>query len=66
MTHFIDAVCWLDDDGQHVWVRHQCGPRVNTTMLPWPTWQANGENVTPSIVCLDCDLHVMGRIESKP
>lgn len=64
MSHFIDARFWLDDDGKHVWVRHQCGPRENTTMLPWPKWQATAAGrVEPSVICQDCDLHVIGQIE---
>lgn len=61
MSHFIDAHAWLDEDGQHVWLRHQCKPkpRVNTTMLPWPDWQTVGDHVEPSIICMECDLHAM-------
>jgi hypothetical protein len=59
VSHFLDARCWLDDDGRHVWVWHWCRTREIATMLPWPTWQAVGGRVEPSISCLDCDLHAM-------
>lgn len=55
------ARVWLDDDGKHVWLRHDCdrgGPQ--DTMLPWPKWQAVSGKVEPSIVCSDCGLHLVG------
>lgn len=59
---FLTATCWLDEDGLHVWTAHDCGGRRNTTMLPYPTWSAVGNQVTPSIHCLDCEAHYMGTI----
>jgi hypothetical protein len=43
------------------------GERLNV-MLPWPTWHVTAENrVNPSIVCQNCDLHlVLARIEEPP
>lgn len=60
MSHFLDARCWLDEDGQHVWCQHRCKSGESTTILPWPIWQAVDGQVWPSISCSDCDLHVMG------
>jgi hypothetical protein len=54
--------CWLDDDGQHVWLRHRCLNQVDTSMLRYPAWRAVNGQVQPSIVCNDCGLHVFTAI----
>lgn len=69
VRRLIEARCWLDADGIHIWLGHECttGERPNI-MLPWPTWHATQDGrVEPSIVCQDCDLHlVLARIEEPP
>ena len=62
---FLTARCWLDEDGQHVWLRHKCLDGVTETMLPRPTWRAADGRVEPSISCDACDLHVMAVLESE-
>lgn len=59
---FLWARCWLDADGRHVWLYHRCADGEQVTMLPWPTWQAVGEDVQPSIACGACELHFFAKI----
>lgn len=67
---FLSLICWLDDDGRHVWQQHDCNGTTVRSMLP-TTWQAGrstdpthnrAENVTPSIHCTACGLHAFGTI----
>lgn len=60
---WLSARAWLDSDSQHVVVAHDCRLERRTSMLPWPTWQANGSKVTPSVSCDDCGLHTFVTIE---
>ena len=55
---FLTATAWLDDDGYHVWQRHDCRSEPSESMLPWPTWNAKGKAVEPSLMCDSCGLHV--------
>lgn len=57
----VDARCWLDDDGEHVWTVHTCsGGLRSVTMLPWPVWRAVDGLVEPSINCHSCGAHYWG------
>lgn len=48
---------WLDADGRHVWVAHNCPDERVETMLP-TIWKADAlGNVTPSFHCTRCGLH---------
>lgn len=60
---FLTARAWLDNDGRHVWIAHDCTEGRVTTMLPWPNWHSTGLHVEPSIVCEACGLHVVARLE---
>jgi len=60
------AVTWLDADGAHVWVAHDCTEGRDASMLPWPTWQADREGyVQPSIFCRECGLHTFMRVDAE-
>jgi ferredoxin-like protein FixX len=61
------AKAWLDEDGQHIWLQHDCKSKRDTSMLPYPTWQAtdDGKKVQPSINCMDCGLHTFVPITGK-
>lgn len=57
---------WLDGDGIHVWMAHDCSPdgtpqRV-VDMLPWPVWHSNGAGVEPSFSCDNCGVHTIVRL----
>lgn len=54
---FITARAWLDDDGQHVVAAHDCTAERIVHLLPWPTWQVVGQDVTPSYSCGACGIH---------
>jgi hypothetical protein len=56
----VDA--WLDDDGQHVVIAHDCVATREVHILPWPTWQANGSDITPSYSCDDCGVHCFATV----
>ena len=58
----VDARCWLDADGRHVWTVHTCvGGLRSATMLPWPVWMARPDGtVDPSIDCHGCGAHYRG------
>lgn len=62
---FLTARTWLDEDGIHVWLAHDCDSGRVTTMLPWPVWSANGNDVAPSIHCRICELHYIAKLEAK-
>jgi hypothetical protein len=50
----------LDDDGLHVWFKHQCGSGTSTTMLPRPPWFVLSPlplTVAPSVHCKRCGTH---------
>jgi len=63
---FLTAKTWLDDDGRHVWLSHDCKDGQETTMLPYPRWKAVDGKVQPSIMCNDCGLHYFATIGKKP
>lgn len=64
---FLTARAWLDADGRHVWLRHDCTHVREQTMLPWPTWRADGfGRVVPSVSCDFCGLHAILVIEDPP
>lgn len=48
---------WLDNDGRHVWVAHDCTTERVATMLPFPIWHSTGLAVEPSVSCDACGLH---------
>ncbi len=71
---FLSLICWLDDDGRHVWQQHDCNGQRVQSMLP-TTWRAGDvsepthnspRDVTPSIHCLTCGLHAFGTIVDEP
>ena len=63
---FLNIETWLDEDGTHVWLAHDCkGERV-VTMLPWPMWQADSTgSVVPSFACDRCMTHSSVRLTRK-
>ncbi len=62
---FLASKAWMDADGRHVWVAHNCVNRERvTTMLPWPSWAADGDRVSPSVLCTACGYHDFPIIES--
>lgn len=50
---------WMDEDGVHVWVRHECLDGVEEFMLPNPPWRSIGLSpaVEPSFSCTACGDH---------
>lgn len=67
---FLHFEWWLDEDGVHVWTRHDCGGETVETMLPHPNWRVDegGRTFTPSFHCLACGTHTHGggcRIEES-
>jgi len=64
---FLEGRAWLDDDGKHIWFAHDCKTKRETSMLPYPTWQAGSDGfVTPSIVCNECGFHSIQPISERP
>ena len=61
MSWHHNYAAWLDEDGKHIWFRHQCvNGAVLESMLPYPTWHQSQKDrtvVEPSIVCNDCHFH---------
>ena len=54
---------WLDSDGRHVWVAHDCAGVRESHMLPWPVWQALPDGrVDPSYSCSKCGVHTFPMI----
>lgn len=54
---FHSARAWLDRDGIHVVMAHDCTDVRKVHTLRWPTWQALDGAVSPSFSCDDCGLH---------
>jgi hypothetical protein len=53
-----NARAWLDPDGRHVFVAHDCRGVRESHMLPWPVWQALPDGrVDPSYSCERCGVH---------
>ena len=63
---WLTARAWLDTDGEHVWIRHDCTSGVVDVMLPHPTWRAANGRVEPSVHCRDCGLHVSLEVGPSP
>ena len=61
---FLTARVWLDADGQHLWLAHDCVDGRTTTMLPTQWREGPDGYVAPSIACRACGLHYTGRIDS--
>lgn len=63
---------WLDEDGRHVWFRHDCiidDKRQSIDwMLPWPNWKEADRYVQPSIQCTvpGCGFHSSPMIRKPP
>jgi hypothetical protein len=53
---------WLDEDGYHVVMAHDCRETREVHVLPWPTWQAHDGQVTPSFSCDGCGVHTLAQI----
>lgn len=52
------AYGWLAEDGQHVWLRHDCGGESVTVYLPHPQWRrSQAGTLTPSFHCELCGYH---------
>lgn len=63
---FLSADAWLDEDGYHVWVAHDCKGERLITMLPWPVWQANdAREITPSFSCKRCATHAFLKVNRR-
>lgn len=65
-----NAHAWLDEDGVHVWVSHDCTSSIGSpTMLPYPKWRAAERDgrlqVDPSVHCVACGLHGFLSIEER-
>lgn len=54
---FLSARAWMDEDGQHVVLAHDCVEHRDVHILPWPTWQNVEGMVDPSYDCDACGLH---------
>lgn len=64
--YFMTARAWLDDDGEHVHLAHDCLTERVRGMQPWPTWRANGAMVEPSVSCTACGLHTHVPLTDPP
>jgi hypothetical protein len=67
-VRFLSARGWVDEDGRHVWVAHDCVGGRERTMLPYPTWKADGTRISPSVICGDCGMHAfvdLGPVEAE-
>lgn len=64
-TRWVTARAWLDDDGYHIWMAHDCFRGREAFMLPYPTWKMNedGKTASPSFHCTLCNCHTTGTIE---
>lgn len=69
----LPGTAWMDDDGYHVWYRHDClrpsGERhACDAMLPHPGWKTHDGAVSPSIVCMvpGCNFHSTPLIGKPP
>lgn len=60
------ARAWVDPDGYHIWLAHDCVSARTITILPWPVWHAVATKnqdghvvggVEPSVDCVACGLH---------
>ena len=64
------ARAWLDPDGVHIWISHDCPSERVTFLLPHPPWgvvEREGDTwVDPSVHCTACGLHAFLRIEKNP
>ena len=57
---------WLDPDGEHVWVEHECADGWKQHMLPHPQWSSDQHGtVTPSYHCGACDFHQNLRVDPR-
>lgn len=63
---WLTADAWLDEDGRHVWLAHDCSKGREETMLPYPTWHAEGGKVQPSVNCGACGMHTFVPLSAKP
>lgn len=62
---WLSGLAWLDDDGRHIWFRHDCVEGTVTTMLP-DTWRVDEKGyVRPSVQCDACGLHDASLTVSK-
>lgn len=61
---FMHADVWLDEDGYHVWLAHDCVAERVVTMLPYPNWHVVAAQVEPSVSCEACGLHTVGLLNA--
>lgn len=59
---FLSARAWVDEDGKHAIVAHDCRDGRDVHILRWPTWQVvegsvYPQEVSPSFDCAECGLH---------
>lgn len=54
---WLNSRAWLDADGQHVTIAHDCTDSREVHLLPWPTWQVVDGSVSPSFSCDKCGVH---------
>lgn len=54
---WLSARAWVDEDGRHVVVAHDCATERRVHTMRWPTWQAVNSQVDPSYDCGDCGFH---------
>lgn len=64
----LPGIAWLDEDGHHIWFRHQCTNGETTNMLPWPHWHNVEGVVHPSISCTitGCGFHSNPLVREHP
>ena len=61
---FRSVRAWVDEDGQHAVVAHDCKSTREVHPLRWPTWQVVGDEVKPSFSCGTCGLHAFVLIDA--
>ena len=58
---------WMDEDNEHVWVKHQCTFKDMIYMLPYPQWKNKDGQLSPSLICRapGCGFHSSPLITDK-
>jgi hypothetical protein len=54
---FLSTRAWVDRDGVHAVLAHDCRETREVHVLRWPTWQVVDNAVSPSYSCDGCGLH---------
>lgn len=56
---FLTGNAWLDEDGEHVWIAHDCVDHREIHKATNLHWRAVGDHVEPSYQCVLCGFHAI-------